>query len=201
MPQNYELPKLITQMLAADVAQANATAVISALFATALLTLASMVVSNTDGLDNVSQTLRWFSYSAVFLALTSTFLCLTCVRMCSDLPIMTSHMILEEPNCLAARVFRGEPIPIDTIRNRHKLLRSFGGSKSYQAIDNAFNFVFMFGCVCTFVALILFIWRCEEIAVSGPIMITVVPTVLCVIWSFRPSAGFRVRIRRSFSFR
>jgi hypothetical protein len=170
----------------------------SAFFAGALINLAQLVVDNTDGSERLPQTLRWFSYSAVFLALASTFLCLTCVRMCSNLPTMAAQKILDEPNCLAARVARGEPIPIEIMRNRHELLRSFGGARSYQAVDNAFNFIFMFGCFCTFVALIIWIWLAEDTVIAGPIMATVVPTVLCVIWSFRPASGFRDRVRRSF---
>jgi len=198
MAQDYELPKLITQMLTSDIAQANAAAMISAFFAGALLTLVELVFTNGQGSSALARTLRWFSYSSVFSALASTFLCLTCVRMCSDLPTMAAQTILDNPNCMAARVARGEPIPIKIMRNRHELLRSFGGAKSYQAVDNAFNVVFMFGCICDFVTFILFIWYCEEDkVVTGPIMAIVVPAVICVIWSFRPASGFRNRFRRS----
>jgi hypothetical protein len=157
-----------------------------------------MIQSSSDGSERLPQALRWFSYSSVFLALASTFLCLACVRMTSDLPGMAAQKILDEPNGLVARVARGEPIPIHLLRNPHQMLREFGGSRSYQAIDNAFNAIFMFGCFCTFVSLIIWIWLIEEIQIAGAIMATVIPAVICVIWSFRPDAGFRGRIRRSF---
>jgi len=171
----------------------------SGLFAGALVTLAQLVVTESDGSERLPQALRWFSYSSVFLSFTSTFLCLTCVRMCSEIPGMAARFILDDPNCLPARVARGEPISAELMRNPHEMLRQFGGPKGYETVEKAFNFVFIFGCLCTFVSLVLWIFAAEVVYVAGSVMATVIPTIICVIWSFRPSIGFRARFREGFA--
>ena len=118
--------------------------------------------------------------------------------MCSDLPGFAALLIVNDPTSLPARVARGEPIPASLFKDTHELLRRFGGAPSYQAVDNAFNFVFMFGCMCTFTSLIVWIWLSEERVLAGSVMSTVIPATLFVIWSFRPAFGFRNRILNTF---
>lgn len=197
LAQNFEVPAIVKQRIEADMAQATSAAVITALFSGTLVTLAQLVVT-TDGSELVPKTLRWFSYSSIFLAITATFLCLTCVRMCSDLPGFAAQLIVRDPNSLPARVARGEPIPAELFSDMHELMRQFGGAPAYQAVDNTFNLIFMFGCACTFTSLIIWIWHGEETPLAGSVMATVIPTVFCVIWSFRPAYGFRARIVRAF---
>src|SRR6202000_3131828 len=98
------------------------------LFAGTLVTLAQLVVQYTDGSNRLPQTLRWFSYSAIFASCTSTFLSLTCDRMASEFPNMGAQMILDDPNSLPARVARAEPIPAALLRHPHEMLRQFGGA-------------------------------------------------------------------------
>ena len=68
--------------------------------------------------------------------------------------------------------------------DQHELLRAFGMSRGYKALDYGAALWVMSGNVFTFISVTMWIWLSEDIAVAGATMIGTVPAVLGLVYAF-----------------
>ncbi|KIM22141.1 hypothetical protein M408DRAFT_292928 [Serendipita vermifera MAFF 305830] len=182
-PQDFELPRAVKSRIDADVQQANAFAITTALFAGALLSLAQLVAQE-DARTLPWQTIRFFTYTAISINLTGTTLALVLIKMCSDLESTAQQMVVSIPSSLPARIARGEKLPRHLIMNHYKLLEEFGMSPGYKALDFGAAIWITSGNVSTFVSVIMWVWLAEDKAVAGATMVGTVPAILGLVYAF-----------------
>ncbi|KIM29792.1 hypothetical protein M408DRAFT_22657 [Serendipita vermifera MAFF 305830] len=96
LAQNYVLPNAVKLALDADVQQGHAMAIVMALFAAALVSLAQMIGDAAAQATGASwEALKFFTYAAIMLNLGGAFLSLIIIKMCSDLPLAAQQRLLE----------------------------------------------------------------------------------------------------------
>ncbi|KIM29790.1 hypothetical protein M408DRAFT_328615, partial [Serendipita vermifera MAFF 305830] len=163
--QDFELPKCVKLSLAADVQQANAIAIVMALFAGALISLAQIVAGAGNGDDTSSLSwgaLRVSLYAAIMLNLGGAFLSLICIKMCSDLPLAAQQRLLRE-GCAnsttpLSKLARDETLEQEILGDHFYLLTTMGMSPWYRLVDQLSTYVLIAACVCTFIALTFWVF-------------------------------------------
>ncbi|KIM29259.1 hypothetical protein M408DRAFT_121521 [Serendipita vermifera MAFF 305830] len=154
------------------------------------MSLAQMIASIATAVDTNSGSwvaLRFFTFSAIILNLSGAFLSLVTIKMCSDVPVAAQQMVVKDRRAslrttrylvtpedlnIPMGVASGKGFLSPTILGNHfLLLRCFGMSKWYKAVDRASSGVLVLACICTFAALTFWMFLNEPQATAGFTMI------------------------------
>ncbi|KAG9048057.1 hypothetical protein FS842_000492 [Serendipita sp. 407] len=181
-PQDFELPKAVKSRVDAEIQQANAFAITTALFAGALLSLVQLEVNGQS--TPAWQALRFFTYTAITINLTGTTLALVLIKLCSDIESVAVHMILSDPASLPARISHGDKVPIHLLGKPYELLEQFGMPRGYRVLDFGASIWITAGNLFTFVSVTMWVWLAEDVAVAGASMIGTVPALAGLVYAF-----------------
>ncbi|KAG8825465.1 hypothetical protein FRC17_008637 [Serendipita sp. 399] len=171
--QEFQLPQIVRSRIEADVQQATAFAITTALFAAVLASLAQLVII-PDNQSPAWRTLHFFTYSSIIINLSGTTLALVLVKMCTELPYTAHRLTLTDPSSLPARVVL-DGIPRQLMLHRYKLLEEFGMPRGYKLLDAGASFWVLSGNIFTFVSVMLWIWLASDITIAA---VTTVAMVL-----------------------
>lgn len=190
LSQDYNLPRVVKTALDAAVQQANAIAIVMGLFAGALVSFAQ-IVSGVDENKIDKHSIAWgalliFLYGAIMLSLGGSFLSLIIIKMCSDLPLAAQQRVLTEQfsssTKLLSEVARGrQTIPAYILESHFRLLENFGMAPEYRMVHVVSGLVLISACVCTFIALTLWVFISEAIITAGITMVFFVLIAFIVI--------------------
>jgi len=134
--------------------------------------------------DSSVAALKFFTYSAIILNLTGTFICLITIKMCTDVPHRAQQAVLLNPNSWAAKIADGtQALPPGILISHHALLEAFGMSKKYRWIDTiVFSSIIIFGFFYTIISVVLWVWLSSSYVSAGAVMITAVPAFFAAIY-------------------
>ncbi|PVF92205.1 hypothetical protein CPB86DRAFT_667663, partial [Serendipita vermifera] len=151
-----QLPQAVRSRVDADVMQANAFAITTALFAGVLFSLAQ-TFTEPDAKRPAWRALRFFTYSSIVINLSGTTLALVLIKLCTELPCRAQRMIISNPSSLPARLAR-DGVPRDLLLNHYALLEEFGMPKGYRFLDAGAAFWVLSGNIFTFVSIMMWVW-------------------------------------------
>ncbi|PVF90933.1 hypothetical protein CPB86DRAFT_668417, partial [Serendipita vermifera] len=154
--QDFQLPQAVRSRVDADVMQANAFAITTALFAGVLFSLAQ-TFTEPDAKRPAWRALRFFTYSSIVINLSGTTLALVLIKLCTELPCRAQRMIISNPSSLPARLAR-DGVPRDLLLNHYALLEEFGMPKGYRFLDAGAAFWVLSGNIFTFVSIMMWVW-------------------------------------------
>ncbi|KAG9055734.1 hypothetical protein FS842_001406 [Serendipita sp. 407] len=179
--QEFHLPPIVKSRVDADIQQAHAFAITTALFAAVLISLAQLV-EPVDQRTPAWRALRFFTYSSVVINLSGTTLALVLIKMCSEVQFKAHSMIIFDPSSLPARVAK-DGIPREILQNRYELLEKFGMPRGYRMLDAGASFWVLSGNLFTFVSVLMWIWLAGDAVISSVTTIVILFPIFGVAYA------------------
>ncbi|KAG8754425.1 hypothetical protein FRC14_005089 [Serendipita sp. 396] len=185
--QEFHLPPIVRSRVEADIQQAYAFAITTALFAAFLISLAQ-IVEPLDAKTPAWRALRFFTYSSIVINLSGTTLALVLIKMCSEVQFKAHSMILFDPSSLPARIAK-EGIPREILQNRYELLEKFGMPQGYKRLDTGAGFWVLSGNIFTFVSVLMWIWLVGDTVTSSVTTIVILFPICGIIYGIALTKG------------
>lgn len=155
----------------------------SALFAGGLLTLAQLVASK-DNEGAAWDALRFFTYSAVMLSFSDTFLCLLCIARCTYVPSAARREVLLNPNSWPTHVARGGTLTRDLLNDNVNMIRHFSLGSQYRHLKSCLDVFVGISFLFSSLAVSLWVWLTLNHVTAGLTMLTMVPTFGIVFYGY-----------------
>ncbi|KAG8755820.1 hypothetical protein FRC14_003631 [Serendipita sp. 396] len=179
--REFHLPPIVKSRVQADIEQAQAFAITTALFAAVLISLAQ-VVQPVDSMTPAWRTFRFFTYSSIVINLSGTTLALVIIKMCSELPYKAHCMVIFDPSSLPARLTK-DAIPRDLLLSRYELLEKFGMPRGYKTLDTGASFWVLSGNIFTFVSVLMWVWLAGDTIISSVTTVAIVLPIFGVFYA------------------
>jgi len=143
---------------------ANAIAIIMALFATVQITLLQVLPPLAGASNTLWKVTRWFMYCGIFLQIGGAISAVAIIHMVSSIPLKGRTLVMSDPASLPHEVFVNEKeIPSDLLREdgESELLTKWGLGTGWKVCCIHMLTCFVLGFISAFFSLMLWVWSFE----------------------------------------